>query len=76
MSEFVLNDLIDMLYNMYSSKPTSKELHESLKHKYKSEDVRAKKWIVCCFFDYKMMNSKVVVSQVQKLQVIIHDIHA
>ena len=28
-----------------------------------------------CFLDYKMVDSKTVVSQVQELQVILHEIH-
>ncbi|KAL8103846.1 hypothetical protein AgCh_028150 [Apium graveolens] len=73
---YVLNCLSDSLYNVYSAKPTAKVLWESLDHKYKTEDVGAKKWIVGRFLDYKMADSKTVVSQVQELQVIIHDIHA
>ncbi|KAL8132042.1 hypothetical protein AgCh_007799 [Apium graveolens] len=73
---YVLNCLSDSLYNVYSAKPTAKVLWESLEHKYKTEDAGAKKWIVGRFLDYKMADSKTVVSQVQELQVIIHDIHA
>ena len=29
-----------------------------------------------CFLDYKMLDSKIVVIQVQELQVILHEIHA
>ena len=29
-----------------------------------------------CFLDYKMVDSKTVVSQVQEFQVILHEIHA
>ena len=35
-----------------------------------------KKFIVAKFLDYKMIHSKTVVSQVQELQVIIHDLLA
>ena len=72
---YVLNGLDELLYNMYSAKLTSKALWESLDHKYKTEDARAKKWIVGRFLDYKMVDSKTVVSQVQEMQVIIHEIH-
>ncbi|KAL8090839.1 hypothetical protein AgCh_040053 [Apium graveolens] len=58
------------------TKTTAKALWESLDHKYKTEDAGEKKWIVGRFLDYKMTDSKTVVSQVQELQVIIHDIHA
>ncbi|KAL8146420.1 hypothetical protein AgCh_004238 [Apium graveolens] len=58
------------------SKPITKALWESLDHKYKTEDAGAKKWIVGRFLDYNMTDSKTVVSQMQELQVIIHEIHA
>nr|GEW61762.1 Pol polyprotein [Tanacetum cinerariifolium] len=48
---------------------------ESLECKYKTEDVGTKKFVVARFLDYKMVDSKNVISQVQDLQVLIHDIH-
>ena len=63
----VMNALTDFLYNVYSDKKTTKELWESLDRKYKTEDARAKKFVVGHFLDYKMANSKIVVSQVQEL---------
>ena len=44
--------------------------------KYKTEDVGLKKFVVGKFLDYKMLDTKTVISQVQDLQVILHDIHA
>jgi len=73
---YVLNGLADGLYNVYSSKKTAKELWESLDQKYKSEDAGAKKFLVGQFLNYKMVDSKTVISQVQELQLIIHEIHA
>ena len=73
---YVMNTLTDSLYNVYTDKKTAKELWESLDRKYKTEDVGAKKFVVSRFLDYKMVDSKTVVSQVQKLQVILHEIHA
>ncbi|GJX26750.1 pol polyprotein [Tanacetum coccineum] len=55
---------------------TAKELWESLERKYKTEDAGTKKFVVARFLDYKMVDSKSVVSQVQDLQVLLHDIHA
>ena len=71
-----MNDLTDSLYNVYSDKKTTKELWESLERKYKIGDVWAKKFVMGRFLDYEMVNSKVVVSQAQELQVILHEIHA
>ena len=62
---YVLNGLTGLLYDVYSSKVTSKDLWESLDRKYKTEDAGAKKWIVGRFLDYKMVDSKTVDSQVQ-----------
>ncbi|XP_052206984.1 uncharacterized protein LOC127811292 [Diospyros lotus] len=73
---YVMNGLHDSLYNVYSTMKTAKELWESLDQKYKTEDARAKKLIVGRFLDFKMVDSKPVVSQVQELQVILHEIHA
>ncbi|XP_076929525.1 uncharacterized protein LOC143593962 [Bidens hawaiensis] len=73
---YMLNGLVDALYNVYSSIKTAKELWESLDKKYKTEDVGTKKFVVTRFLDYKMVDSKTVISQVQELQVILHDIFA
>ncbi|GKF29669.1 pol polyprotein [Tanacetum coccineum] len=73
---YILNGLIDPLYNVYYKTTTAKELWELLEHKYKTEDAGTKKFMVARFLDYKMVDSKNVISQVQDLQVLIHDIHA
>ncbi|GJV27831.1 hypothetical protein Tco_1384279 [Tanacetum coccineum] len=43
---YVLNGLIDPLYNVYCKTKTAKELWESLEHKYKIEDDGIKKLVV------------------------------
>ncbi|KAL5563278.1 hypothetical protein UlMin_033025 [Ulmus minor] len=73
---YVLNGLTDSLYNVYRDKKTAKELWEFLDRKYKSKDARSKKFVVGRFLDYKMVDSKSVISQVQEIQVILHEIHA
>ncbi|KAL2542570.1 zinc knuckle (CCHC-type) family protein [Abeliophyllum distichum] len=64
---YIMNGLTYSLYNVYSTMKTAKELWESLDQKYKTEDAEAKKFIVGCFLDYKMVDSKTVISQVQEL---------
>ena len=71
---YVLNGLSDALYNVYGSMKTAKELWESLDKKYKTEDAGAKKFIVGRFLDFAMVDSKSVITQVQELQVICHEI--
>ncbi|XP_012846693.1 PREDICTED: uncharacterized protein LOC105966644 [Erythranthe guttata] len=72
----ILNALDDSLYNVYSAIKTAKELWESLEKKYKTEDAGLKKFIVGKFLDFKMVDNKTLMSQVQELQLIMHDIHA
>ncbi|KAK0596722.1 hypothetical protein LWI29_018407 [Acer saccharum] len=72
----ILNGLDDALYNVYSPIKTAKALWESLDKKYKTEDAGMKKFIVGRFLDYKMIDNKTVISQVQELQLILHEIHA
>ena len=71
---YVMNALTDSLYNVYIDKKKDKELWESLDQKDKIEDARAKNFVMGQFLDYKMVDSKTVVSQVQELQVILHEI--
>lgn len=44
--------------------------------KYKAKDTKMKKYIVGRFLEYKMVDSKSAMSQVQDLQLILHEIHA
>ncbi|KAF3661878.1 putative glucan endo-1,3-beta-glucosidase A-like [Capsicum annuum] len=53
-----------------------KETVGALERKYKTEDAGIKKFLVARFLDFKMIDNKSVVSQVQELQVIIHDLLA
>ena len=73
---YIMNALTDSLSNVYTDKKIAKELWESLDQKYKTEDARAKKFVVGRYLNYKMVDSKTVVSQVQELRVILHKIHA
>lgn len=51
------------------------ELWESFDQNYNIDDARVKKFIAGHFLDYQMMNFKIAISQVDELQVILHDIH-
>ena len=70
---YVLYGLVDKLYNVYCKVETTKKLQESLYQQYKIEDVGTKKHVVAKFSEFKMIDSKFVMSQVQDIQVIIHD---
>ena len=72
---YIPNGLYNTLYNVYSLIKTSKELWDSLDQKYKTEDAGTEKFIVGKLLDYKMVDSKTVLSQVQEIQLIMHKIH-
>ena len=71
---YILSGLDDILYNVYSNINTSKELWKALEKKYKAEDVGLKKFMAAKFLDYKMVDTKAIGTQIQELQVIIHDL--
>ena len=73
---YLLNGLDNTLYNVYCTFNTTSELWESLDKKYKTEDAGLKKSVVGKFLNCKMLDYKTVISQVQDLQLILHDIHA
>ncbi|XP_073120783.1 uncharacterized protein [Henckelia pumila] len=73
---YILNGLDDTLYSVYSSVKTAKELWDSLEKKYKMEDAGINKFVVGKFLDFKMIDSKTVMSQVQEIQIILHDLLA
>ncbi|MCQ7012895.1 retrotransposon gag domain-containing protein, partial [Clostridioides difficile] len=73
---YILNGLDDSLYNVYSPIKTAKELWNSLEVKYKPEDAGIKKFLVGKFLKYMMVDTKSVVSQVQEIQIILHDMLA
>ncbi|XP_073281876.1 uncharacterized protein [Primulina huaijiensis] len=73
---YILNGLENALYNVYCQVKTDKELWDMLDKKYRAEDAGLKKFIVGRFLDFKMVDSKSVMSQVQELRLILHEIHA
>ncbi|XP_073019279.1 uncharacterized protein [Primulina eburnea] len=73
---YVLNGLDNAFYNVYCQVKTAKELWDMLDKKYSMENAGLKKFIVGRFLDYNMVDSKSVMSRVQELQLLLHEIHA
>ncbi|XP_073121333.1 uncharacterized protein [Henckelia pumila] len=73
---YILNGLDNTLYSVYSATKTAKELWDSLEKKYQTEDAGTKKFVVGKFLEFKMVDTKTVISQVQEFQIILHDIIA
>lgn len=70
---YTLNKLDNTSYDVYSSIKIIKVLWETLDKKYKAKDTDMKKFIVGKFLDLKMVDSRTVMNQVQKFQLILHD---
>ncbi|RVW11835.1 hypothetical protein CK203_085643 [Vitis vinifera] len=72
---YILNGLVDSLYNVYFPFTTTRGLWEALEKKYNTEDARTKKFIVDKFLDFKMIDSITLINQVEELQILINKIH-
>jgi len=72
---YILNELDNIVYDVYSQIKSEKALWETLDKNYKVEDADVKKFIVIKFLDFKMVDSRIVMSQVQEFQLILHDIY-
>jgi len=68
---YILNRMDDTLYDVYAAFKTVREVWESLEEKYKTEDVGSKKFVVGRFLDFKMVDFKPVLKQVEDVQKII-----
>lgn len=73
-TQYILSGLDNTIYGVYNVMKSAKDFWDYLKKKYKMKNVLTKKFIVGKFLEYKMANYKIIISQVQKLQVLLHDI--
>lgn len=69
-----LNRLAGHLYNAYCKVTTAKELWESFDRKCKAKDAGTNKHVVARFWDFNVVDKKIMLNQVQDLQVMLHDI--
>ncbi|KFK25531.1 hypothetical protein AALP_AA8G127200 [Arabis alpina] len=73
---YIQSRLVDQLFNVFSNAATSKELWDFLDKKYRSEDDRSQKNVVAKFENYKMMDSRPLMEQVDEVHNLLHEIHA
>ncbi|XP_024963832.1 uncharacterized protein LOC112504107 [Cynara cardunculus var. scolymus] len=71
---YILNALDDSLYDIYSTFGTTCEIWESLDSKYKTEATCSKRFVVGKFLNYRMVDGKPVMKQVEELQVLSHEL--
>nr|GEV61343.1 hypothetical protein [Tanacetum cinerariifolium] len=63
----ILNGMSDSLFDVYTNVESAKELWDSLESKYMAEDSSSKKFLVSNFNNYKMVYSRPVMKQYNKL---------
>ncbi|KFK22689.1 hypothetical protein AALP_AAs69897U000100 [Arabis alpina] len=73
---YIQSRLVDQLFNVFSNAATSKELWDSLDKKYRSEEARSQKNVVTKFENYKMVDSRRLMEQVDEVHNLLHEIHA
>ncbi|KAD4888352.1 hypothetical protein E3N88_20425 [Mikania micrantha] len=63
----ILNGMCDALFDIYQNVETAKVLWDTLEAKYMAEDSSSKKFLVSNFINYKMVDSRSVMEQYNKL---------
>ena len=63
----ICNSMSDALFDIYHEMTTAKEIWDALEAKYLSQDATSKKFLVSKFFNYKMIDSRLVVEQFHEI---------
>ncbi|KAK3009272.1 hypothetical protein RJ639_013837 [Escallonia herrerae] len=72
---YILGGMSYTLYDVYEIKyanNTANELWDDLDNKYKTEEVGNKKFLISKLFDFRMVDSKSVITQIHELQIIMN----
>ncbi|XP_050918443.1 uncharacterized protein LOC127135857 [Lathyrus oleraceus] len=72
----ILNTLSDRLYDLYTNTASTKKIWNALEFKFKAEEEGMKKFLISKYFDFKMLDSKLILAQVHELQVLVNKIKA
>ncbi|XP_010418973.1 PREDICTED: uncharacterized protein LOC104704615 [Camelina sativa] len=70
----ILNRLVNDLYDLYSMYKTSKAMWQALETKYKTDESGMQKFSTTKFLNFKMVDSKPIIEQVEALQRIFQEI--
>nr|GEY16204.1 putative zinc finger, CCHC-type [Tanacetum cinerariifolium] len=63
----ILNGMSDALFDVYQNVGSTKELWDQLESKYMAEDASSKKFLVCNFNNYKLVDSRSVMEKYHEL---------
>lgn len=72
----IQNALFDHLYDLYIHTQSTTEIWKTLEFKFKAEEEGTKKFLISKYFDFKMLDSKLILAQVHELQVLVNKIKA
>ena len=64
----ILNKMRNELFDVYHSVTITKKLWDKLETRYMREDATSKKFLVCSFFNYKMIDKRHVMNQFAELE--------
>ncbi|XP_017970429.1 PREDICTED: uncharacterized protein LOC108660681 [Theobroma cacao] len=68
----ILNGISDALFDAYQSEASEKQLWDKLEVRYMVEDASNKKFLVCHFNNYKMVDNRSVMEQLHELERILN----
>ncbi|GJU02491.1 copia-like retrotransposon, partial [Tanacetum coccineum] len=72
----IKNSLSDTLYDLYASVTNPRELWSALDFKYKTHEQGTNKYLVSKYLEFIMVEGKMIMEQVHKLQVLINKLKA
>ncbi|XP_077209943.1 uncharacterized protein LOC143845466 [Tasmannia lanceolata] len=72
----ILNTLSDRLYDLFTGIKSASDIWNALELKYKAEEEGTNKYLIAKYFDFRMVDNKLVLEQIHELQVIVNKIHS
>lgn len=68
----ILNTLPGRLYDLYIDNQSTPKIWKALEFKFCTKEEDTKKFIILKYFDFKMLNSKLILAQVHELRVLVN----
>jgi len=70
----ILNTLSNRLYDLFTEVKSAREIWNALEFKYEAEEQGTNKYLISKYFDFKFIDTKPLLEQVHKLQVLVNKI--
>ncbi|XP_030514472.2 uncharacterized protein LOC115728266 [Rhodamnia argentea] len=72
----ILNTLSDRLYDLFMEMKSAREIWNALEFKYRAGEQGTNKYPIVKYFDFKFIDTKLLLEQVHELQVLVNKIRA